>query len=112
MADLLALAEHAGVDARILVDRDGTVAAVRRRNQPQPAAFLGAGNGLLLVAGLEPLAVGQQPDLQEMDRLSERDGLNSLCSTPVPADMRCTSPGRITEPVPIESLCSSAPSST
>src|SRR5229473_2254828 len=28
---------------------------------------------------------------------------------PVPADMICTSPGRITEPVPMLSLCSSAP---
>ena len=43
---------------------------------------------------------------------SSSDGLNSLCVTPVPALMRCTSPGRITEPVPMESLCASAPSST
>ena len=43
---------------------------------------------------------------------SSGDALNSLCVTPVPADMRCTSPGRITEPVPMLSLCCSAPSST
>ena len=40
------------------------------------------------------------------------EALNSLCRTPVPALMRWTSPGRMTEPVPIESLCSSAPSRT
>ncbi|MNY64487.1 hypothetical protein D3C86_2016110 [compost metagenome] len=43
---------------------------------------------------------------------SSREALYSLWRTPVPALIICTSPGRITEPVPIESLCSSAPSST
>ena len=33
----------------------------------------------------------------------------SLCCTPVPADIRCTSPGLMTEPVPMVSLCASAP---
>ena len=31
---------------------------------------------------------------------------------PVPADMRCSSPGRMTALVPVLSACSSAPSST
>ena len=43
---------------------------------------------------------------------SRGDGLNSLWRTPVPAVMRWTSPGWITDPVPRLSLCSSAPSST
>jgi len=34
------------------------------------------------------------------------------CSMPVPARMSCTSPGRITEPWPSLSWCSSAPCST
>jgi hypothetical protein len=38
--------------------------------------------------------------------------LNSLWRTPLPALMRCTSPGTMVEPVPIESLWPSAPSST
>jgi len=38
--------------------------------------------------------------------------LYSLCSTPRPALMRWTSPGTMVEPVPIESLWASAPSST
>jgi hypothetical protein len=38
--------------------------------------------------------------------------LNSLWLIPVPALMRCTSPGRITALVPVLSLCSTAPSST
>ena len=32
------------------------------------------------------------------------DGLNSLCMTPRPALMRCTSPGTIVEPVPMLSV--------
>ena len=40
------------------------------------------------------------------------EALNSLCRTPLPALMRWTSPGRITELEPVESLCASAPSST
>ena len=38
--------------------------------------------------------------------------LNSECITPVPALIRCTSPGTIAFAVPIESSCASAPSST
>ena len=38
--------------------------------------------------------------------------LYSLCSTPCPALMRWTSPGTMVEPVPMESLWASAPSST
>ena len=45
--------------------------------------------------------------------------LNSLCITPRPALMRCTSPGRITpegapalRPLPMLSLCASSPLST
>ena len=36
-------------------------------------------------------------------------GLYSLWRTPVPALMRCTSPGRMTEPLPRLSLCSRDP---
>ena len=36
----------------------------------------------------------------------------SLWRTPVPADMRWISPGRMTDPVPMLSRCSSAPSRT
>src|SRR5689334_20794454 len=38
---------------------------------------------------------------------STREALNSLCEMPVPALMRCASPGRISEPIPRLSLCSS-----
>ena len=40
------------------------------------------------------------------------DGLNSLWRTPVPAVMRCNWPARMIEPLPMLSLCSSAPSRT
>src|SRR5207253_2837847 len=40
------------------------------------------------------------------------DGLNSLCITPVPAVMRCISPGFRTAPPPRLSRCCSAPSRT
>ena len=40
------------------------------------------------------------------------EALTSLCRTPVPALIRWTSPGLITEPVPMESLCSMPPSRT
>jgi hypothetical protein len=40
------------------------------------------------------------------------DAFISECETPVPADIRCTSPGLITALVPVVSLCASAPSRT
>ena len=40
------------------------------------------------------------------------EALYSLCVTPVPARMNWISPGRITPPPPVLSLCSSPPSST
>ena len=53
-------------------------------------------------------------DTEETDDKGEQslDGLNSLCVIPVPADMRWNSPGLSTSPLPMESLCSNAPSST
>ncbi|KVL79256.1 hypothetical protein WJ47_27430 [Burkholderia ubonensis] len=36
----------------------------------------------------------------------------SLCTIPVPALIRCTSPGRMIDPLPMLSRCASAPSST
>ena len=43
---------------------------------------------------------------------SVADGLNSLWAMPVPADIRWISPGRIVEPLPRLSACSSAPART
>ena len=40
------------------------------------------------------------------------EALNSLWRMPLPALIICTSPGRMTEPVPIESSWARAPSST
>jgi hypothetical protein len=67
-----------------------------RRSRPR----FSAGEVLLLVAGRDAALRRLDPDLQEMHRLVF-EALNSLWRTPVPALMRCTSPGRITEPLPI-----------
>src|SRR6266571_6811648 len=58
--------EQAGVDARVLVDSHRTVAAVRRHDEPQPAALLLRGEMLLVVRRFNAANVGLDPDLQEM----------------------------------------------
>src|SRR5439155_11782647 len=62
----LVAVEEAGVEKSILVHRDGALATVRRSNQPQSAAFLRAAKVLLLVRGRDAIALGLDPDLQEV----------------------------------------------
>ena len=63
------LAEQRRVEIRVAVDRERSVARVARRDQPQLAAPLVGGEGLLLVARREALALGLDPDLQEVHGL-------------------------------------------
>ena len=48
------------------MDRHRAVAAVPRADEPELAALLFGREGFLLVAGLESVALGQDPDLQEV----------------------------------------------
>ena len=57
------------VQPGVLADRQRAVAPVGRGDQAQPVAPLLLGEGPLLVARLQPLPLGQQPDLVEVDRL-------------------------------------------
>src|SRR5262249_16750833 len=70
--DLLVLVEQRRIEIGILMDADGTVAAVARGDEAQPASLVAVGEGLLLVARRQPFLVWQQPDLQEVHRLIGR----------------------------------------
>src|SRR5512140_1607938 len=59
-------------DGRVLLDGHGAVAPVARGDEPQPPAELVGPEGLLLVARLRPLALREEPDLEEMDGLGLR----------------------------------------
>jgi hypothetical protein len=107
----MACTEARGVEVNILVNPDGTVVAVRITNQAEAVALFSFREMPLLVARHEAPPAGQNPDLGEVDGIVPQ-ALNSLCEMPVPALMRCTSPGRITEPLPRLSRCSSAPART
>ena len=65
----LARLEARGVEIRVLVDGHAAAAPVAGGDQPQGAPLLRFRDRLLLVAGGEPAAVGQEPDLEEVHRL-------------------------------------------
>jgi hypothetical protein len=68
----LAGGEQAGVHGGVLVDGHAAVAAVARGDQAQAAAALGVGEPLLLVARTQAALLGQDPDLQQVQRLGAR----------------------------------------
>jgi len=81
------------VDRGVLVDLHRSVPPSRdasRRSFP----FRSSGEKFFCSKPREAAPLGDDPDLEEVHR-SVREALNSLCATPVPALMRCTSPGRI-----------------
>ncbi|KAG0919361.1 hypothetical protein G6F32_016194 [Rhizopus arrhizus] len=96
MVQLLAAIEDGGEDAGILVDAQRTVGTVRRSDQAQLAALAVRCEVGLLVGRGDVLRIREDPDLQEVHGLVGR----------------VVELARSTEPVPIESLCSSAPPST
>ena len=100
VAHALALLEQRGVEVDVAVDGHRAVAAVARADEAQPAALLGVGERLLLVARRRARLRSGMIQICRKCTGSVFEALNSLWRMPVPADMRCTSPGRITEPVP------------
>src|SRR5690606_482067 len=63
---LLGAVEQARVQARVLVHAQRAFGPVRGHQQAQAATLLLRGEALLLVAGGDPGALGQDPDLQEV----------------------------------------------
>ena len=105
----LAGASTEAYERHVLVDRDGAVATVARADELKRPRFSVVAKGALLVARCGTGRPGQDPDLQQVRRAPTREALCSLWVMPVPALMRCTSPGRMVEPLPMLSLCASAP---
>src|SRR5687768_13980022 len=68
----LCAVEQTGVDARVLVNQNGAITLVRRRDQPQPPTLLVRCEALLLIAGLDALHVRLDTDLQEVDEARGR----------------------------------------
>ena len=106
-ARLLVAVQESGEHFRVRMNFNRPIRTVGRSNQTQLAAFFRVAKILFFIARFNPQNIGKKPDLQEMDFFI-REGLNSLCCTPVPALMRWTLPGRMMEPVPILSLWASA----
>src|SRR6185312_5691207 len=63
------LTQQAGVEIDILMHRDAALAPVARGDQPPCAALLLVGESALLITRRQAVALGQNPDLQEMDGL-------------------------------------------
>ena len=68
----LALVEEREVERRVLVDGDRPVPAVPGGDEAQLSPPLGDGERLLLVGGLDARLLGDDPDLEEVDRLVMR----------------------------------------
>ena len=81
---------------------DRAISAVRGANQEQLTLLIGITESFLFVAG----------GISKFAENAPNPYLNSLWRMPEPADILCTSPERITEPIPKLSLCSNAPDST
>src|SRR5262245_60922888 len=64
--ELAAGVRRRDVQTRVLVDANGPFAARRRRHEPEPVRALRAVERALFVARLDALAVGDEPDLQEV----------------------------------------------
>ena len=71
---LVAGREQGRIEIGLLVNDDRAVATVVRRDEPQSAALRVIVEVLFLVAGREPTAVGEQPDLEEMHGLALANG--------------------------------------
>ena len=61
--------EHGAVSRRDVEERRAVFVAVGRDHQPESRAFILVSEVLLFVFGLQPAFFGNQPDLQEMNRL-------------------------------------------
>src|SRR6266567_4313944 len=72
MFNLLTGAKQRDVQSRILMNCYGALGTVRRGNQAQVAAFFLFGKRFLLVSGLVPVTIRQNPDLQEMNWVFRR----------------------------------------
>src|SRR6185437_11058450 len=70
--DALARGEIGDEEARILIERQRAVPTIRRGDEAQLALPLVAREGLLLIARRQAGALGNEPDLEEMDRLGWR----------------------------------------
>ena len=111
MAGSLVGTEESRVEVGVLMDRDGSLTSIPRPDQAQPTTLVLFRKRLLLVGRLQPVPLGNDQICRKWTG-AFFEALYSLWRTPVPADMRWISPGRMTDPVPMLSLCSSAPSRT
>ena len=82
------------VEQCILAGADGALAPIGRDQQAEFAVTHILAEVLFLIARLEPVMLGCSLICRKCTA-SAADGLNSLCCIPLPALMRCTSPGRI-----------------
>ena len=103
-------AEHGGVHARVLVDGHRSVGRVGRGDEAQPPAACPRRGTPSARSWARCRSWSGRIQIWSRCTRSVGEGLDSLWRTPVPALMRWTSPGRMTEPVPRLSRCSSAPS--
>ena len=112
MFDRVGATEQHVVNCHVLMNEYGAVAAIGRADEPQPSGFFGFSRKFSdHSAAASPSRSGNTHICRKCTG-SVCEWLNSLCRIPVPADITWTSPGRITEPVPMLSLCSRAPSRT
>src|SRR5687768_11061384 len=57
------------MDRRVLMDRDRVPATIRARDGDQLISTGGLGKSFQLIAGLEAAAIGNDPDLEQVDSL-------------------------------------------
>ena len=91
----------------VLMNFQGT-AALGRRHEDQFAELLFFGEAQLLVGGLQAVGRGLSQIWRKCTG-SVFDPLNSLCTMPVPALMRCRSLAYRVSTLPMLSLCARAP---
>jgi hypothetical protein len=66
----MARIDASGVEPDILVDRDGTIFAIRITNQAEVVALIGFRKMPLLVARREAMPSGQNPNLEEVNGIN------------------------------------------
>ena len=96
-----ALTKESRIELGILMDADGALFARRGDDEAQAIFLLLGRESPLLVAGRDALFLGRDPDLEEMNRLFLGMVELAVKTTPRPALILWTSPGRITDPVPM-----------